>query len=216
MKIEKIKNRNILFKFPVTDWDLNIHLIMGNKHNYLIDTGLGSLSVAPILEYIKGDRKPLIVINTHHHWDHIWGNHVFGDCPIISHTLCRQIILEQWEETLSKNKRFCFGEVELCLPNLLFDDALYFPDDKIKVFYTPGHTVDSISILDEEEKVLDVGDNIGDNLDEIVPNVDTEKQVYIDTILKYQAIDFDTCVSGHNVVLEKEIFNRVLKEFQKL
>lgn len=216
MKIEKIKNRNILFKFPVTDWDLNIHLIMGNKHNYLIDTGLGSLSVAPILEYIKGDRKPLIVINTHHHWDHIWGNHVFGDCPIISHTLCRQIILEQWEETLSKNKRFCFGEVELCLPNLLFDDALYFPDDKIKVFYTPGHTVDSISILDEEEKVLDVGDNIGDNLDEIVPNVDTEKQVYIDTILKYQAIDFDTCVSGHNEVLEKEIFNRVLKEFQKL
>ncbi len=216
MKIEKIKNRHVLFKFPVTDWDLNIHLIMGNKYNYLIDTGLGSLSVAPIQEYLKSDRKPLIVINTHYHWDHVWGNHVFRDCPIISHTLCRQIILEKWEETLDKNKRFCFGEVELCLPNLLFNDALYFPDDKIKVFHTPGHTADCISILDEEEKVLDVGDNIGDNLDEIVPNVDTEMQVYIDTVLKYQAMDFDICVSGHNVVLEKGIFDRVLKEVQQL
>ncbi len=216
MKIEKIKNRNVLFKFPVTDWDLNIHLIMGNKYNYLIDTGLGSLRVAPIQEYMEGNRKPVIVINTHYHWDHIWGNHVFRDCPIISHTLCRKLIAEKWESMLNRKRQYLFGVTELCLPNLVFDDALYFPDDKIRIFHTPGHTADSISVLDEEEGVLDVGDNIGDNLDEIVPNVDAEKQAYIDTILKYQAVDFDTCVSGHNVVLEKGIFDRVLKEFRQL
>ncbi len=216
MKIERIKSRHIIFKYPVTDWDLNIHLIMGDKYNYLIDTGLGSLSVAPIKECLEGNKKPVIVINTHYHWDHVWGNHVFRDNLIISHTLCRETIAAQWERMLNRNRQYISGDAELCLPNLVFDDALYFPDDNIRIFHTPGHTADSISVLDEKEMVLDVGDNIGDNLDEIVPNVDTEKQVYIDTILKYQAIDFDTCVSGHNVVLEKGIFDRVLKEFQAL
>ena len=216
MKIEKIKNRHVLFKYPVTDWDLNIHLIMGDKYNYLIDTGLGSFSIAPIKEYLGSNPKPVIVINTHYHWDHVWGNHVFHEGTIISHTLCRKMIAEKWEGMLSKNRKYVFGEVELCLPNLVFDDALYFPDDRIRIFYTPGHTIDSISVLDEVDHVLDVGDNVGDTLDEIVPNVDTQKQVYIDTLLKYQAIDFDTCVSGHNVVLGKEIFDRILKEFQPL
>ena len=216
MKIERIKNRHVIFKYPVTAWDLNIHLIMGNKFNYLIDTGLGSLSVAPIQEYLEGNTKPVIVINTHYHWDHIWGNHVFRDHVIISHRLCRETIAAQWEEMLSSNRQYLSGETELCLPNLVFDDALYFPDDHIRIFYTPGHTADSISVFDEEEKVLDVGDNIGDTLDQIVPELDTEKQVYIDTILKYQSMDFTTCISGHNMVLDKEMFERVFKEVRAL
>ena len=215
MKIEKIKNRNIVFRFPVTDWDLNIHLIMGDQYNYLIDTGLGSLSIAPIKEYLKDNKKPVIVINTHYHWDHVWGNHVFAGHTIIAHTRCRELIAENWEETINKHQQFIKGKARLCLPNLVFEDGLYFPDDKIRIFYTPGHTIDSISVLDEAEKVLDVGDNIGDNLDEIVPNIDTQMQVYINTVLKYQQIDFDTCVSGHNVVLPKEIFKRVLQELQQ-
>lgn len=45
----------------------NVQLIMGNKYNYIVDTGLGSLNIAPIKEYIKHENKPIIVINTHHH-----------------------------------------------------------------------------------------------------------------------------------------------------
>lgn len=45
MKIEKIKNRNIIFKYNIAEWDLNIHLIMGNRYNYIIDTGLDSSEI---------------------------------------------------------------------------------------------------------------------------------------------------------------------------
>ena len=213
MKIEKIKNRNVVFKYNVGEWDLNIHLIIGNKYNYIIDTGLGSFSVAPIKEYLKNNSNPIILINTHYHWDHIWGNHSFSDCTIISHKLCRDIIVAKWDEMINKKKQYIKGDVQMCLPNLVFEDMLYFPDDKIKIIYTPGHTLDSISVLDEEDKVINVGDNIGDTIDEIVPSIESEKDVYIKTLLRYKDIDFDTCVSGHNSILGKEVFDMILTEY---
>jgi len=51
MNIEKIGSRNIIFTYKLPEWNLNLHLILGNKYNYIIDTGLGSNSVAPIKEY---------------------------------------------------------------------------------------------------------------------------------------------------------------------
>ena len=210
MKVQKVKNRGYLFTFYNSpDWDLNIHLIMGKKHNFLIDTGLGSLCMAPIIENIDNS-KPIIVINTHYHWDHIWGNGVFKDSIIISHKLCREIIDSKWDDMLNKNKHYSYGDVEKALPNLVFEKELYFPEDKIRIIYTPGHTIDCISVVDEEEKVINVGDNIGDTIDGIVPDV-CEKELYLDTLLKYKEIDFNTCISGHNVVLGKEIIEKIIK-----
>ena len=43
MKPVKITDRNIMFTQPMNEhYDLNIGLILGNKHNFIIDTGLGS------------------------------------------------------------------------------------------------------------------------------------------------------------------------------
>jgi glyoxylase-like metal-dependent hydrolase (beta-lactamase superfamily II) len=212
MKVQKIKNRGVLFTYNnSSEWDLNVHLIMGDKHNYIIDTGLGSLSIDPIKEYIKHDNKPVIVINTHYHWDHIWGNGSLKGCIIISHKLCKEAIESKWDEMMQKNKQYCDGQVEKYLPNLIFDKELYFPEDRIRIIYTPGHTLDSISVIDEEEKVMNVGDNVGDTIDEIVPSLNCEKDLYIDTLLKYREVDFDTCVSGHNVVLNQEVIERILR-----
>jgi cyclase len=33
-----------------------------------------------------------LVINTHFHSDHVWGNQLFG-CPILAHRLCREKML---------------------------------------------------------------------------------------------------------------------------
>ncbi|MEA5040430.1 MAG: MBL fold metallo-hydrolase [Clostridiaceae bacterium] len=213
MDIMKIKTRHVLFRFQMPDWDLNLHLILGTRYNYLVDTGLGSLSVAPVREYLQNDRKPMIVVNTHYHWDHIWGNHVFSDCMIISHRQCRETAECQWAEMLERNKAYVYGDVRKCLPGLVFENTLYFPDDKIRLIYTPGHTSDSISVLDEQEGVLNAGDNIGDTVDKIIPSVQCDKEVYIDTLLKYQTLAFDTCISGHNAVLGNDVIDRILEQY---
>lgn len=210
MKLQKVKNRSVLFTFHTeSGWDLNLHLIRGKVHNFIIDTGLGSLCIAPILEYIGQDAKPIIVVNTHHHWDHVWGNSAMMGRTILSHKLCREMITSKWEVMLLKNSHYQCGEAKIHLPNLTFEEELYFPEDKIRVLYTPGHTIDSISILDEEEGVLNAGDNVGDTLDEIIPSLDCSKELYLETLLKYRQLDFDTLLSGHNVILGKDIIGEI-------
>lgn len=216
MIIDKISNRNIIIKHNVAEWDLNIHLIMGNKYNFIIDTGLGSWSVMPVMKYLANNTNPVIIINTHYHWDHIWGNHLFANSTIISHRLCREKIIEKWDDMISRYKQFIKGEVQMCLPNMVFESSLYFPDDKIRLFHTPGHTYDCISVFDEEDKVLNISDNIGDSMDEIVPSIETDKETYHKTLLRYKNIGFKTCVSGHNRTFGKETLELLIKESKNI
>ena len=54
---------------------------------------------------------------------------------------------------------------------------------RINIIYTPGHTIDYISVIDEEEKTINVGDNVCDTVHEIVPSISCGKNLYIDTLL---------------------------------
>ena len=210
LKPVKITNRNIMFTEPMgQDYDLNLGLIMGTKYNYIIDTGLGSGSVAPMLDYIGECTRPIIVINTHSHWDHVWGNWIFEKNMIIAHTECRELTDKFWDESLQKNSKYIDGEIHKCIPNMIFEDSLYFPDDGISIFHTPGHTSDSISVYDSIEKVLYAGDNIGDTETEIIPNIYTNKETFLQLIGTYLQYDFDFCISGHNKPQTKDVLIRM-------
>lgn len=214
MDIRKVGKRSLLFTYSYPEWDLNLHLIRADKHNYIIDTGLGELSVEPIIKHIENDGKPLIVINTHYHWDHIWGNGAFENGVIVSHKFCREIIEDKWDEMLSRNREYIYGDIRKCLPNLTFDNELYFPGDHIRMFYSPGHTVDSISIFDEADGVLNAGDNIGDNMEHIVPELACTREAYLNTLKDYKNTDFEFCVSGHNKVLGRDIIDKITEELK--
>ena len=212
MKPVKITNRNIMFTEPMGEgYDLNLGLIIGGQRDYVIDTGLGSGSVEPIFEYLKclGDEKPLIVINTHCHWDHVFGNFMFEKNPIVAHTQCRELLDEHWEEFINECSEYMDGRVIKCLPNLTFEDRLYFPDDGLSVFFSPGHSPDHISVFDEVDRVLYAGDNIGDTDDNIVPWIDTDIETFRKTIGLYREYDFDICISGHNKPQGRDVVARM-------
>jgi len=206
MKPVKITNRNIMFTEPMgSEYDLNLGLILAAKNNYIIDAGLGSGSVAPVLEYIGRDTKPVIVVNTHCHWDHIWGNWVFEKGLIVAHTTCRELEDKYWDEVYQENSGYADGEVRKCLPNLVFEGRLFFPDDEVCIFHTPGHSADSISVYDAVDRVLYAGDNIGDTEDNVIPWIDTDLETFQKLIETYKRYDFDVCVSGHNKPQPKSV-----------
>jgi glyoxylase-like metal-dependent hydrolase (beta-lactamase superfamily II) len=206
MQAVKLTNRNIIFTEPMgNEYALNLGLIISKKHNYLIDTGIGSGSITPVMEYLKGNTNPIVVINTHFHWDHIWGNFLFKNNTIISHILCRKQIDEHWDEMLERNKGSIDGETEKCLPNLVFSDSITFCDDDIEIFYTPGHSIDCISVYDNVDRVLYAGDNIGDTDEVIVPYIETDIEVFRNTLEIYNRYNFEISVSGHNKPLTKEV-----------
>lgn len=217
MTAVKITARNIMFTKPTKyGWDLNLGLILGDNRNYVIDTGVGTSSVRPILEYIGADKKPIVVINTHWHWEHVWGNWCFEDAIIISHPICRELVDKHWDDEVKRNAEHVIAsDVRKKLPTLVFQDKLYFPDDGVSIFHSPGHTEDCISVYDEQDKVLHAGDNIGDTNEMILPEIDTDFTTFKRLIELYDKYDFDICISGHNKPQDKDVLERMSVALRK-
>ncbi len=211
MEIKKVGYRGVLFTFTnPSSCPLNVYAIQGSQYCYVIDTGLGSLNALPIKEYMEESGKRIIVINTHHHFDHIWGNSTFQNNLIISHALCREMIASQWEDMMRDYRHRCLGKVQMKLPDLVFTGELHFAEDGLRLFHSPGHTMDSISVLDEKDRILIVADNIGESMTQIIPSLSCEKNMYRSTLEKYLTLDFDFCVSGHNKILNKQSIGDIL------
>ena len=196
-------------------WDLNLHIIKAEHRNYVIDTGCGSENMQAVLAELAGNDKPLVVINSHHHYDHVWGNAVFRDALIVAHKLCYEIADEEWETEVKAHKQYVRGDTSKHLPNLLFEKELYFADDGIRLLHVPGHTPDSICIYDEVEKVLDAADNIGDNMEEILPNLDCDEAVYRSSLAVFAVLPFEICLSGHNQPLGREVLGLIDQALEK-
>src|SRR3990170_2871520 len=59
---------------------VNCFLVAGRERALLVDTGLG---FAPIREVVDGlTGLPVVVVNTHYHWDQVGGNPPFSDVAI--------------------------------------------------------------------------------------------------------------------------------------
>ena len=209
MKITKVTARHVIFTVPENaEYDVNLGLILGKKYNFIIDTGMGASSVNAILEYLSGDAKPIIAVNTHAHEDHIMGNWVLKDNLIISHALCRDIIDKQWDSSITKyvqeNREFFDSEIHKRLPDLVFEGSLCFPEEGIAIFYTPGHTDDSISIYDAVDRVLYTGDNFGvsNGAAQFWTKDIQSSQRLIEIYKKY---DFNICIPSHSAPQTREI-----------
>lgn len=202
MDVQKISPTSTAYCYDnISDYLTYVYLIEKKNRFYLIDTFCGPESMIPIIQTIHhSPSKDLVVINTHFHWDHVWGNGCFPNHPIVSHILCREFLDKFWEDQVAKNKRHFSGNVIKVLPNTTFDSKIIFHDDNIEVFSSPGHTKDCISILDHEEKILYAGDNLEKPI-VYVENKDIA--TYIETLKKYLIADPQQIVAGHTLNVTK-------------
>lgn len=212
MKIKQISERNFVFTFfDSPDWVLNLQVIIGSHRNYIVDSGMGSHMLNPMINFIRlRNQNDIYIINTHFHWDHIWANRLNEAKQIVAHQTCGALIQANWEKDLIVNHSYIKEPLQMQLPTLTFSDELDFKDDQIKLLYIPGHTSDSIGVFDYLEGVLNVGDNIGDTIDQIVPDLDCAKKVYLSSLEKLKTLKAVKVLSGHNQVLSPEIFDKII------
>jgi cyclase len=220
VNIQRIGRRGYLFIFELgevgTDTG-NVCVIRGKKHWFVIDTFLGPDAIGEITTYLGAnfDKKLAIVINTHSHFDHFWGNCAFQNSMIIAHRLCRQGILQKQQvDYLEKNPEFQRGKVELVAPNVTFEKRMVFEDEGVELFYSPGHTRDAISCIDTEDQVLFVGDNVGLPIPSIYPGVKVED--FIATLETYRSLGLPRVVSSHYNVIEDDLIAANLRYLRKL
>jgi len=103
------------------------------------------------------------VINTHYHADHAWGNCFFPGATVISHALGRTIMAEKGMASLEavKKQNPLFKQVKLVEPHMTFSEGqltLRVGKKTLILSPMPGHSIDGISVLVEEDRVLFAGD----------------------------------------------------------
>lgn len=154
-----------------------MHLIEGTEKALLVDTGAGIGDLKGLICHLIGD-KPLIVVNTHEHWDHVQGNYQFDTVychpyavPSMTLRFMNDRVWDRFlDETGTKGARRDFRREDLIpfKPYALMtcDDGDVFDlggGSKIEVIYTPGHASGGLSFLDIENRILFTGGMHSDN-----------------------------------------------------
>ncbi len=134
---------------------LNTGLIIGAEQAMVIDTGCGPRQGREILNAVREKTDlPLVVVNTHAHYDHFFGNAVFAEAGVIefwAHQNCateigqRGALQRRYVGTLEPEMFSSEGaSVEIVVPNALVKDQpvlVDLGDLTVTLFYLGrGHT----------------------------------------------------------------------------
>jgi glyoxylase-like metal-dependent hydrolase (beta-lactamase superfamily II) len=147
------------------------YLIVGTKQALLFDTGMGIANIQKVVRQLTA--KPVVVLNSHTHNDHVGGNYLFPYVFGMDTSFTRQSAKgsrDAAQEELASGM-LC-GD-----PPKAFDATTYatkpwhislFVRDGFKInlgaghaleiIATPGHTPDSIALFDRENGLLFTGD----------------------------------------------------------
>lgn len=145
------------------------YVVCGTERAAVIDTVNGMENLYNIVREITD--LPLIVINTHGHCDHVWGNTFFKEAYI--HPADRAIhdghFAEKKDITPERATEFGATEAELqafidakpCpLHPILPGDTVDLGGKSLEVLLVEGHTPGSIALLDRQAGFLYSGDAI--------------------------------------------------------
>lgn len=215
MEIKKVGNRGVLFTFHDLGIPTNVYIIHGEHHVFIIDTYLGPETMKPINQYIEDffGYKPIIAVNTHSHWDHVWGNSLYASSLIIGHEKCKKYMQQEGLGDLEKYVKYRRGEVILTYPNVTFTGKIHFEEDNVIIYHTPGHTDDGISVWDIEDKVLFAGDN----LERPIPYLmSKDLNQYVKTLEEYLKVDADIVLGGHTHCEDKALIEDNLDYVKKV
>jgi glyoxylase-like metal-dependent hydrolase (beta-lactamase superfamily II) len=158
------------------------------------------------------------VIYTQHQADHTYGAFLFPKAEIVAHALCRDILLDKGTRALeaARARSAELAMVRLRLPTLTFHSgvfALRLPGKTLEIFPTPGHTVDSVSVILQEEKILFAGDTVM-----AIPTVgDGDIGQLRQSIDMIAAMPLESIVQGHGeIILRGEIKDNVRRSLNYL
>jgi glyoxylase-like metal-dependent hydrolase (beta-lactamase superfamily II) len=139
--------------------------VVGPNWAVVIDTLAMPEESLEIREFIEQEVGVPVryVVNTHSHADHAWGNCFFPGTTIISHTLCRQFLETKGKPAMEqvRKQNLSFRNLKIVLPEVTFQEGhlnLKVGKKTLMIFPLPGHSVDNIGILVEEDRVLFAGD----------------------------------------------------------
>jgi glyoxylase-like metal-dependent hydrolase (beta-lactamase superfamily II) len=185
-------------------------LIIGSRRAVLLDTGMGIKDISRVVKQLTD--LEVIVVNSHTHFDHVGDNHRFEATYVFDDKLAIKWLLEGQPNEFLKHDAALdmftngypqgFSPETYTIPPLGEDqihllhhgDVIDLGDRKLEVLHTPGHSNDSIMLLDRANRSLFTGDTFYSSwlfafFDEEFG--DSDPEVYEETMRKIAQLEPD-------------------------
>ncbi|MBE9538990.1 MAG: MBL fold metallo-hydrolase [Proteobacteria bacterium] len=148
------------------------YLIVGTDSALLFDTGNGLGDIRAIVDQLT--KKPVTVLNSHSHFDHIGGNYQFDNIVSVSTAFSlanSRGIQNEMVTTEASSEALCKalpsgvtqGSHQIkpytITRKISEGDVIDLGDRKLEILHISGHTDDSIALLDAEAGFLWTGDS---------------------------------------------------------
>jgi glyoxylase-like metal-dependent hydrolase (beta-lactamase superfamily II) len=148
------------------------YLIEGRDRAVLFDTGLGIGDIKAVVDRLTS--LPVLVVNSHEHFDHIGGDRQFADVAVADNpaalarlargtgSLTGQITADTVWKPLPPGFDQAKYETPPIRPTRRLRDGerIELGGRTLEVFLTPGHTPGSLCLLDRGRRVLFTGDTL--------------------------------------------------------
>ena len=156
-----------VMSFTFNPFSENTYIVSNeNKECIIFDPGMYSSQEEQILDtYIKtAGLKPIYLINTHCHIDHIFGNTYCSETyqlELQCHSLEKQIL------AMGKTSAALYGlhYRESIEPTIFLkeNESIKLGEDSLKMFLTPGHSPGSLSFYSQKDGFVIAGDVLFSN-----------------------------------------------------
>ncbi len=151
----------IIKKFTFNSFQENTYIISSQSKCMIIDPGCSNEYEKKILtDYIEANNlHPKILINTHCHLDHIFGNHFISKKYSLTPKMhAKDLPLLNKALEIAKLYNMSLEPPPLKTELVKEDDIIELGDTVWKVIFTPGHAPGHICLLNEKNKKIIVGD----------------------------------------------------------
>jgi cyclase len=216
--MEIIRHGSAFSAFIRPEEGANVGLIHTPRGMVLIDTTSSRTEIQALLDDVAINVNEIhLVINTHSHSDHTWGNQLFR-CPILAHRICRermQSVLDgEWSSTTlhsyladleksdpekAKDFRQVLEDLVIKIPDRIFEYRFEgeLGDVKYEVNHYGGHSPDLSVVWLPERKVLYASDLIFQGRYPYIFDADIPTWINaLDRLPEYQV---DLIIPGHGV-----------------
>jgi hydroxyacylglutathione hydrolase len=159
-------------------------------------------------EFIKQeDLKPVLLLNTHCHLDHVFGNkYVAEQYGLTLHLHKDEVPVLQFAPTSGLMYQMPFDNYQGAFNFLEKDDIIRIGKDELKVLYTPGHSPASVSFYCQAQEFVIGGDVLfrqsigrtdlpGGNLETLLQSIRTQLFVLPGDTVVYSGHGPETTVS---------------------
>ncbi|WP_448534773.1 MBL fold metallo-hydrolase [Pseudothermotoga sp.] len=177
----------------------------------VVDTSLFAEKARKVKELLDDFfKKPIeMVVNTHYHPDHTFGNVAFEGSKIVASELTKSFMEAFDEHYLSK-----LPPIErIVTPNFTFDEE--YEDKNLFIKRLGGHTLDSSIVFFKQEKLLIAGDLIFNGFHaEIVADSDLDE--WLSALKFIESMKPAWIVPGHGEVATTECLKAMQRYLMKM